>query len=536
VAPLIALSGFMGSGKSTVGSVLAKQLALPFLDLDVALEAKLGMDIASYFQEKGESAFRAMELEAVADVLAGETKDGLVLALGGGTLDDPRSRASISERFVVANLRVGADEAWERVAQSDRPLARDKASFAELAALRERIYEDSADWVVATEQRDVDDIVSDLQMLVSDGCHKPPRRWARRLGGTTRESIVIGGIDALDLVTRRVGGLVEHGGSLRVFTDENVLESQGDVLIEKLGVDRDRDLFVMPPGEKSKSASQLQRCWEWLAERKTTRDDVVVAFGGGVVGDLAGFAAATYHRGIGLWQVPTSLLAQVDSSVGGKTAINLTSGKNLVGAFHQPDLVLVDPSTLLTLSEVEFVGAFGEIIKHALLDSEESLASLEASVAEIVRREAEALSLLVKRNIWYKASVVEEDEKEAGKRAVLNLGHTTAHALERALGYGAMSHGRAVALGLLVALRVSEEMLGLSSDVRVRTRAVMEKVGLDTSVRVPDMEVVMAATALDKKQRSGSSGFVGLSDIGVPVWGVDVPTELLKTALGVIAA
>lgn len=536
VAPLIALSGFMGSGKTTVGTALAKKLGLAFLDLDDVVEGKLGMEIASYFEERGESAFRAVELEVVDEILAKETKNGLVLALGGGTLDDPRNRGAISEKFVVANLRVSLEEAWERVAESGRPLAKDKASFAELGSLRERVYLDSADWVVATDRRDVDDIVSDLQTLVLQGCHKPPRRWARRLGGTSRESIIIGGIDALDLAVTRVETLVENGGGMRILTDENVLASQGDVFTENLGADTERDVFVIAPGEKSKSASELQRCWEWLAGRKTTRDDVVVAFGGGVVGDLAGFAAATYHRGIGLWQVPTSLLAQVDSSVGGKTAINLTSGKNLVGAFHQADLVLVDPATVLTLPKVEFVGAMGEIIKHALLDSEESLASLEASAAEIVRRDVETLSMLVKRNIWYKASVVEEDEKESGKRAVLNLGHTAAHGLERALGYGAMSHGQAVALGLLVALRVSEEMLGLSGTVRPRAQELMERFGLETSVRVPDAEVVVAATAVDKKQRSGGSGFVGLSDIGVPVWGVDVPPEMLKRALGVIAA
>jgi 3-dehydroquinate synthase len=253
-----------------------------------------------------------------------------------------------------------------------------------------------------------------------------------------------------------------------------------------------------------------------------------------VVGDLAGFVAATYHRGMGLWQVPTSLLAQVDSSVGGKTAINLSVAKNLVGAFYPADLVLIEPATLATLTEREYTGALGEVVKHALMSSDDELGRLEREAAAIRSRDVAIMSELVKRNVWFKASVVEEDELEHGRRAVLNLGHTTAHALEATMGYGRLNHGQAVALGLLVALSVSEEVLGLDKAVRRRTESLLDKLGLETTVELPSVESLMALTAYDKKVKPDTSGFVGLRSIGQPQWGIDVSSETLGRALEVI--
>ncbi len=344
----------------------------------------------------------------------------------------------------------------------------------------------------------------------------------------------MGGEEALSCLTPRAATAHAAGCRLFVISDKNVIRSWGNTVSSLLGDLPGDGVFVVEPGEVSKSVITVERCWDWLADRGARRDDVVVALGGGVVGDLAGFAAATYQRGVSLWQVPTTLLAQVDSSVGGKTAIDLGAGKNLVGAFYQPDLVVIDPLTLTTLGEQDYAGGLGEVVKHALLMSPEGLAGLEADAPRIVERDLATVSRIVKESIGYKASVVQDDEKERGKRAVLNLGHTVAHAIEVVEGFGSVAHGQAVALGLLVALALSEELLGLESAVRERTCRLLTAFGLSTTIDLPPVELLLAATGRDKKVRAGTSGFVGLRAPGDPVWGLDASREELTRALQVI--
>jgi 3-dehydroquinate synthase len=280
----------------------------------------------------------------------------------------------------------------------------------------------------------------------------------------------------------------------------------------------------------------LEACWNWLAACGARRDDVLLALGGGVVGDLAGFAAATYQRGMGLWQVPTSLLAQVDSSVGGKTAIDLSAGKNLAGAFYQPDLVVIDPETLSTLPAAEFINGLGEVVKTGLLAGGEMFDLLDRRREDVNDRDPDLMSDLIKRSVRYKASVVSEDEFDTGRRAVLNLGHTAAHALEVTLGYGFLRHGEAVALGLLVALAVSEKELGLDAEVRRRTSGLLAALGLPVKVQLPPADALLAAAARDKKVSAASAGFVGLRSIGDPVYRMALPEGLFTEALEVIRA
>ena len=464
MAPLLALTGFMGSGKSAVGSAVAKGLGWRFVDLDQEVERALGMVIADYFSSEGEGPFRAKESEILEDVLGQARDQALILALGGGTLEKSENLGRIRRAGGVVLLHVSAEEAWGRVVGSARPLAQDEAAFGELWRRRVATYEGAADWIIPTVGRQVGQIADELMELVRDSGSALARLWGRTLGETSRSSSIVGGQGSLQLLGAKARNARETGSRLHVVTDSNVMKVWGERVFTELGQADLDDACVLEAGEQSKTAAVLERCWEWLAGRKAKRDDIVVALGGGVIGDLAGFAAATYHRGMGLWQVPTSLLAQVDSSVGGKTAINLSVAKNLVGAFYPADLVVIDPDTLVTLPEREFLGALGEVVKHALLASEDAFALLESQVAEIREREATVMSDLVRRNVWFKASVVEEDERESGRRAVLNLGHTTAHALESTMGYGCMNHGQAVALGLLVALSVSERDAGAGPD------------------------------------------------------------------------
>jgi 3-dehydroquinate synthase len=360
--------------------------------------------------------------------------------------------------------------------------------------------------------------------------------WRRELSGTGRPSLIVVGTGALAELAIRAHERAQAGARLFVVTDSNVGAAWGERVASFLDPAlRSGDILPLAPGEGSKSAASLGACWDWLVDRGCRRGDTVVALGGGVIGDLAGFAAATYLRGVGLWQIPTSLLAQVDSSVGGKTAINLEAGKNLAGAFYQPDLVMVDPVVLATLPENEYRGGLGEVVKYGLLDAG-LFAYLEQERRAVLDRRADTLAELVQGCIAYKAAVVEEDELDRGRRAVLNLGHTVGHAIEATTGYRTVSHGQAVALGILAALTVSEHLLDLDRSVRLRTTALLRDLGLAVQMTLPSVEALLAVAARDKKASATSLNFVGLRAPGEPVWGLEVPEDVLRAGMEVIRA
>jgi 3-dehydroquinate synthase len=359
--------------------------------------------------------------------------------------------------------------------------------------------------------------------------------WSVNLVQTQRRSSIRGGPDAASVLGERAARVAAAGRRLFVITDRNVMGLWGAEVIGTLGEAAGTSgVKVVPPGENSKSVATAESCWQWLASVGARRDDAIVALGGGVIGDLAGFVAATYLRGLELWQVPTTLLAQVDSSVGGKVGINLAQGKNLVGSFYQADLVVIDPSFLSTLAQNEFAGGLGEVVKYALLADDDLLEYLEGNPESIGGRSEEVFSTLVRRCVQLKADVVIADETEHGPRAVLNLGHTTAHALENALGYGEIGHGVAVGLGLLVALAVGEVKCGTPRELRPRVVRLMDRLGLPTRLPLPPAEKLLEAARRDKKISSRGSGFVLLEKRGRPVFDVDVTPLEFAEALDVI--
>jgi shikimate kinase/3-dehydroquinate synthase len=460
----------------------------------------------------------------------------LVLALGGGTLQTPAAAALLKEQGGLAYLEVDGATAWQRARGEGRPLAQDEEAFAKLLTARRKTYESAADWVFPVGDRGVEQVAQELAAAVTMADGAWASSWGLRLTGTERPSTIIGGAGCLAALRAKSEEAAARGARVFVITDENVEREWGEGVLALVAPASGGEPLVLAAGEQSKTVDSLAACWEWLAARGARRDDIVLALGGGVVGDLAGFAAATYQRGVGLWQVPTSLLAQVDSSVGGKTAIDLTAGKNLAGAFYQPGVVVVDPRTLSTLPDAEFVNGLGEVVKYGLLAGEGLFGSLERERQRIVDRDPAVLSDLLKTCVRYKAAVVSEDERDTGRRAVLNLGHTVAHALEVGVGYGRLRHGEAVGLGLLVALAVSEKELGLDPAVRQRTRALLESLTLPVAIALPDTYVLLAAAGKDKKVVAGSAGFVGLRDIGEPAWKLALPEGLFEEAMEVIRA
>ena len=319
-----------------------------------------------------------------------------------------------------------------------------------------------------------------------------------------------------------------------VVTDDKVGPLHGARVVASLKkAGFDPATVTVPAGETSKCLAQVEACYHAFCRHRLERQSFVVALGGGVVGDLAGFAAATYLRGLPLVQLPTSLLAQVDSAVGGKTGVNLPAGKNLVGAFHQPRLVMSDLATLDTLPEREFRSGVAEVIKYGIIRDPAFFAQLEADLDRLLAREEAALGAFVARSCEIKAEVVGQDETESGLRAVLNFGHTIGHGLEAISGYGQYLHGEAIAVGQVAAARLSARLLGLSDEEVARIQGLFARAGLPTSVKLTPAQTkrLLAAMQLDKKVSDGEVRFVLAEAIGRVRWGQRVPAKLVRKVL-----
>ncbi len=324
------------------------------------------------------------------------------------------------------------------------------------------------------------------------------------------------------------------GRRCAVITDANVGRRFAKAAMKSLAASGfEPVLITVPAGETSKRITVVEKCYDQLAAHRLERKSFIVALGGGVVGDLAGFVAATYLRGIPFVQVPTTLLAQVDSSVGGKTGVNLKSGKNLVGAFYQPQLVLCDLDTLRTLPKREYLSGFGEIIKYGVIYDAILFAQLERNLSKLLQRDPAGLAAVVARCCEIKADVVGQDETESGLRAILNFGHTIGHAIENSSGYGKFLHGEAIAIGQVAAAKLSHEILGLPSGDVERVEKLFIRAGLPVRIRLnpAQRKKLFAAMKLDKKVSGGEIKFVLAQKIGRVSWGQKVLPGLIDKVL-----
>jgi shikimate kinase/3-dehydroquinate synthase len=459
----VALIGFMGAGKTTFGAAVAESLGRRLVDVDQELERSLRRTIPELFEERGEAEFRELEAEATIEAL--ESRRPAVLSLGGGAVETPEIRHSLREHALTVHVEVDLETAWTRTREGDRPLARERDRFRLLYARRLPLYRECADLTTNS----VEEVVLAAAGIVAD------EKSLAKLP---------------ELVPPR---------ELEVVADATVLGLHGAPL--------QAPVHALRAGEDAKSIGAVERIWR---ELRLDRGGAIVAFGGGCTTDAAGFAAAVYLRGIPWIAVPTTLVGQVDAAIGGKTAVNLPEGKNLLGAFHWPERTVIDPELLATLPEAERRAGMAEAVKTGLLAGEPLW---ELSDVELVRRCAA-----------YKAAICLRDPLERGERAVLNLGHTFAHALETAAGYSGVRHGEAVALGLLAALRLS----GLD------TKPVEETLAPEP-VHV-NREAAWAALARDKKARDGKPRLVLLEAPGKPVTDVERPEAEIRAALDELIA
>ncbi|MGI8904177.1 MAG: bifunctional shikimate kinase/3-dehydroquinate synthase [Solirubrobacteraceae bacterium] len=466
----LVLIGFMGAGKSTAARSAAQALSAVARDVDEVLVRRLGKPIERVFAEDGEAAFRAAEEAVTLELL----RDCAVLSLGGGALGSPRVREALRDHLVVW-LDVSAEAAWGRVRGTGRPLARERTEFERLYAQRQPTYERLADVVVPAERSHA--MAPVLRALAGLA---PATRllWAASASGDYPVYIGAGLLEGQGFWPATVGG------RRFVVTDGRV----GALYGEAPALAPYEGRVSIMPGEQSKTIAHAEIVWTELARAGMMRDDVVVALGGGVVGDLAGFCAATYQRGVRCVQVPTTLVAQVDSAYGGKTGVDLAEAKNYVGAYHQPAAVIADTATLGTLPQAEIAAGYVEVLKTALIAG--------GQLWERVRSGADPTAPdLIVACARTKLRVVARDERDAGARQVLNLGHTVAHAIETATGYARYRHGEAVALGLLAALRLSGR-----DELRREVHSLLAARGLPTELDGVDPDTVVIATARDKKR------------------------------------
>ena len=539
----LVLIGFSGAGKTTVGRDLAARLGWELLDLDEQIEAHYGLDLPTVFRLHGEQDFRATERRLLTTALGGADR---VIVTGGGAVasDDVWTDDLLRQPEVLvvaldvqpettfarltAQRATGGERAGRPMLAGDDPLTRMVA----LKAARQAAY-DRADVTIMTDSADAAEVVAETLRL---------RAIAQ--GAWQEVSLAVG-----PLVSRIVvgEGAIARAGELArttyprasrvwMISDERVGPLHGAGLSASLAAAGFRvEQRNVPPGEGSKSLATAGTLFDWLLGNGVERGDVVVALGGGVIGDLAGFVAATTLRGIGLVQIPTSLLAMVDSSVGGKTGINHASGKNLIGAFFQPPLVLIDPSLLTTLPPRERASGWAEIVKHAVIqpstpggERADLWTYLDRNASALLARRQPALSDLIARNVALKAAVVEADEREAGPRQILNFGHTLGHGIEAA-GYRYL-HGEAVALGMRAAARIGLAVGTCDQALVNRLDATLDRFGLPARAEVDPGQVLRLMRG-DKKRTAGVQRWVLPVTGGGGVIRSGVPNDVVRTAL-----
>lgn len=526
----VVLVGFMGSGKTVVGRALADRLGRPFVDLDLVIEAEAGRSISAIFAEEQEAGFRARESRCLQRVLA---HGGRVVAVGGGAPLDPANWQAIRTGNWVVALTAAPQELQGRLRDAtDRPLLRNGVGAALESLLPARMgrYRE-ADLIVPTDGRTPEMVAAAVaDALPRDGVE----RIAVNVHGAPHEIVV--GSDLRHLLS---GVLTRAAvsGAVAVITDSVVGPRHAAALEGALrsgGWHTHR--FEVRAGEGAKSLQTMDAIYQFLAGAGIDRGGALVALGGGVVGDIAGFAAGTWMRGVPYVHVPTTLLAMVDSSIGGKTGINLSAGKNLVGAVYQPAAIISDLDYLKTLPDGEYRAAWGEIIKCAVAGDRELFDELKAVRSAALGRDESVVRGIVGRAAAFKARIVAEDPYDRTLRAVLNYGHTVAHAMEAALGYGAIRHGEAVAWGMRVAGRLSVDT-GLCSPGAAQAQdSLLRDYSLLAETPPAPVSRLMQTIQHDKKAQDGDPRWVLLRDIGQAEYGRRVPREKVEAALTAVLA
>ncbi|MGZ3240493.1 MAG: bifunctional shikimate kinase/3-dehydroquinate synthase AroKB [Burkholderiaceae bacterium] len=547
----IFLVGLMGSGKTTVGRALAKKLNKRFVDSDHEIEARTGASIPLIFEIEGEAGFRQREMEVIRELTS---QQDIVLATGGGAILKPENRDCLKSRGTVIYLRASVSSILQRTSHDkNRPLlqtADPRKRIEELAVEREPFYLDVADVIIETGRPNVQLLVQTIlnkleeiecQSVKSDAAIPQNKHVEQSMIPQQTQAITLQ-VDLGDrsypiaigqalLSNKELIGQYIAGSRVAIVTNTTVGPLYLKSLTQTLeAIGKQVTSIVLPDGEEEKNWETLMRIFDVLLAEKCDRKTTLIALGGGVIGDMTGFAASAYMRGVPFVQVPTTLLAQVDSSVGGKTGINHPLGKNMIGAFYQPQAVIADTTTLATLPTVELSAGLAEVIKHGAIIDAKFFEWIETNIAKLVAKDAQALAYAIQRSCEIKADVVRQDEKETGLRAILNFGHTFGHAIEAGLGYGKWLHGEAVGCGMVMAADLSQRLGFITASEKMRIVALVKAAGLP--IVAPDLgnDRWLELMQVDKKNEGGQIKFILLKPLGTPII-TTVPKETLLVTL-----
>ncbi len=540
----IILTGFSGTGKSHVGYIVSDILNWNFLDTDEVIETKASMTIASIFDKPGAPEFRSIEKSVISEIAS---VSEFVISTGGGAIIDEENFANMRENGFIVCLEAKAETINTRINQqlnddkdSSRPLIANGDTNHHIEQLKsQRQYKYSmAEWTIHTDNLTPIEVAREVvraweinkqyveSEIRSANLSKEP---SFKVSTKSLSYPVFVGSEILDDITGYIS-IPQLYGQIFVISDEILKDTHLVTLKNSFsGSGVDVKTFLVSSGEQSKTIGTAQEIYRWLAQNRAERSSTILALGGGVVGDLAGFVASTYLRGIKVIQVPTSLAAMVDASIGGKTAVNLPEAKNLVGAFHQPIAVLADLRTLKTLHNRELASGWAEAIKHGLILDKDLFTLFETKAADNNSLSQNLSENIISRSMEIKARVIEQDEREiTGKRMILNYGHTIGHGLEAASQYGALLHGEAVSIGMMGAGIISHNMGLLSSSTLDRQASVLKNFNLPVTYSNIEPEDILTAIQLDKKVASKKISWVLLEDVGKTSIHTEVPEDLVR--------
>src|SRR3989440_2714158 len=542
----IFLTGLSGSGKSSVGRRVSELLRWDFIDTDTLLSERCGMPVGQILTEFGEQRFRQMESEAL--ILSADY-ERVVIASGGGAVISEANRAFMREHGLTFYLETSVEIAWRRVQEqihqsgksAERPLVVGTDGQRRLQSLflaRKEWYEEAV--VCINTNEDSLDIISNqvVAFALTNGylstSSQSQETVTLQLGKVTSRAIVEwGGLRHLPQYLKSSGFLQ------RVFivTDSDIGRLYSEPILSLL-LDAGfvPQIFTISAGEASKSIWSWQEILNWLVELKAEQREPIIAVGGGVIGDLAGFVAAKYNRCVPIIQIPTSLLAQVDSAIGGKTGINHPLGKNLIGAFYQPELIVLDPAFLLTLPERVYLEGWAEVVKYGMILDADLFEMLEDHTSSLHARDATLLTKIITRCIQLKMDVVQRDDRDGGLRNILNYGHTFGHALEVLTDYGSWLHGEAVAVGMEVAAWIAVARGLLTNEHALRQRELL--LSLYLPLRCPGVDTISVLEKMqrDKKVRAGHMRWILPTQIGRAGIYDDVPLALIKEAVAKVCS
>ena len=540
----VVLVGLSGSGKSTVGRLVAQRLAVPFVDTDDLVATRAGKPVHRIFAEDGEEAFRDLETEVISAVI--RPAGACVVATGGGAVLRPANRAALTAGNTVVWLDAPPETLAARLhdhaaSPEERPLLRSDdlvARLAEMVAARGPYYSACATLRLDTAGKHPHRIADEIVVAQRTGLPEQadvgdslPLRVTVPAEQTSYPIVIGWGVLGGLRRALREAGLADSRPLL--FMDAGVVPLYGEQVRAALSPENPADvhLYVVPAGEQHKTLAEVERAYTWLARQRAERGDIIIVVGGGKAGDLAGFVAATYLRGLRFVQVPTTLLAQVDSSLGGKVGVDLPAGKNLVGAFHHPSLVVADLEFLRSLPRAELAAGYAEVVKSALIGDPVLFGVLEEAGVALLDLPPALTEQVVRGAMAVKVAVVQDDVREAGQRAILNYGHSVGHALEVVTGYRVLLHGQAVAFGMVAAAELSRRLVGLDPALARRQNALLHSLGLLGPLPAVTVDEVVAALGYDKKVQAGRLRWVLLRALGDPQVTADVPPDLARQVI-----